>query len=301
MVLKLLERIYTAGASYKEAALKMLCLLERNFSVSSDILGEFTGDIASINSVVKEYCGHIIILGYWQRRFKKQEVSLAVKPSHIGLEHSYGVFQKNLHILAGVAKKHRVFLWVDAEKRGDREIVTTSIISERALGYDNIGQAMQCVHSDAKVFLEKLLKWNIAIRFVKGAYTDGDLKKDKDIVANFKDCFWTALFHFKNSPVKSTVAVATHDSKLINYALKFCEIDHELRPFIQIQMLYGIRVKLQMELIKKLSAIGVNLLIYVPWGSDRVGFLKRRLAEGIHPSAMWLFVRNIFETLRYNK
>src|SRR3989344_870170 len=130
----------------------MLCLLERNFSVSSDILGEFTGDIASINSVVKEYCGHIIILGYWQRRFKKQEVSLAVKPSRIGLEHSYGVFQKNLHTLTEVAK------------RGDREIVTSSVIRERAFGLDNIGVAIQCVHSDAKIFVVKLLKWNIAIR-----------------------------------------------------------------------------------------------------------------------------------------
>ena len=297
MILKLLAHIYTAGASYKEAALKMLGLLERNFSVSSDILGEFTGDIASINSVVKEYCGHIIILGYWQRRFKKQEVSLAVKPSRIGLEHSYGVFQKNLHILAGAAKKHSVFLWVDAEKRGDREIVTMSIIRERALGFDNIGQAIQCVHSDAKVFLRKLLKWNIAIRFVKGAYTDGDLKNDKYIVANFKDCFWTALFHFKNSSVKSTVAAATHDSKLINYALRFWEIDPDLRPHIRIQMLYGIRVKLQRALIVS----HLDILIYVPWGHDCVGFLKRRLAEGIHPSAMWLFVRNIFETLRYKK
>lgn len=295
MIFKLLARIYTAGATYNVAARKMLGLLGRNFSITSDMLGEFTGDITSINSVVKEYCGHIIVLGYWQRHFKKQEVSLAIKPSCIGLEHSYGVFQKNLHILAVAAKKAGVFLWVDAEKRGNRDIVSESIIRERALGVDNIGQAIQCVHSDAKKFVMKLLKWNIAIRFVKGAYTDSDLKNDIDIVENFKDCFWLALHHCKNSAEKSTVAVATHDKRLIDYALRFREIDTELRPFIQIQMLYGIRVKLQRELVASDS----NILIYIPWGTDSIGFLKRRLAEGIRPSAIWLFVRNIFETWRY--
>jgi len=65
-------------------------------------------------------------------------------------------------------------------------------------------------------------------------------------------------------------------------------------------MLYGIRVKLQLELVKKLLVMGVNLLIYVPWGPDWLGFLKRRLKEGVQPGAKWLFVRNIFETLRYN-
>ncbi|MDP2669221.1 MAG: proline dehydrogenase family protein [bacterium] len=296
MIFKLLACIYTAGATYSEAARKMLGILERKFSITSDILGEFTGDIESINAVVKEYCGHIVILGYWQRGFKKQEVSLAVKPSRIGLEYSYGVFRKNLHMLAEVAKKHGVFLWVDAEKREDRYIITDLIIRERALGFDNVGAAIQCVHSDAKVFLEKLLKWNIAVRFVKGAYTDCDLKKDADIVVNYMDCFWTALYHFKNSAVKSTVAVATHDKKLIDYALRFREIDPDVAPIIQIQMLYGIRVKLQRELI----ALYPGILIYVPWGSDRIGFLKRRLKEGIHPSAIWLFLRNIFEALRYN-
>lgn len=295
MIFKLLARIYTAGATYYEAALKMTGLLERNFSITSDILGEFTGDIASINSVVKEYCGHVIVLGYWQRRYKLQEVSLAIKPSRIGLEHSYGVFQRNLHILAETAKKAGVFLWVDAEKNGDREIVSESIIRERALGVDNIGQAIQCVHSDAKKFVIKLLKWNIAIRFVKGAYTDCDLKRDSEVVENYKDCFWTALHHYKNSRVMSTVAVATHDKRLIDYALRFREIDAELRSFIQIQMLYGIRIKLQRELI----ALDSNILIYVPWGPDSIGFLKRRLKEGISPGAMWLFARNIFETLIY--
>lgn len=296
MILKLLARIYTAGSAYPEAASKMLDFLKRNFSITSDILGEFTGDIASINSVVKEYLEHITVLGYWQRNFTDKEVSLAVKPSRIGLEHSYGLFQANLHILASAAKKAGVFIWIDAEKRGDRDIVIASVVRERAMGSDNIGVAVQCVHSDAKKYLNKVLQRDIAVRLVKGAYPDCDLTKDADITENFKDCFWTAIHRCKNSGEKAVVAVATHDSRLIDYAARFREIDKDVAPYIQIQMLYGIRVGLQRALLKE----GKNVLIYVPWGSDAKGFLKRRLSEGIHPSAIRLFVRNIFEAWRYS-
>ncbi|OGF61780.1 hypothetical protein A2662_04385 [Candidatus Giovannonibacteria bacterium RIFCSPHIGHO2_01_FULL_45_33] len=300
MIFNLLARIYTAGATYNEAALKMTALLKRNFSITSDILGEFTGDIASINSVVKEYCGHIIVLGYWQRRFKKQEVSLAVKPSRIGLERSEDVFRKNLHVLAETAKKAGVFLWVDAEERKDRDIVTDSVIRERALGYDNIGVAVQCIHSDAEKYLKKLLDNDVSVRLVKGAYTDGDLKTRKEIDKNFDDLIYTAIFYYKKTAEKVLIAIATHDLKRIEFALRFVNIADAMARIIQIQMLYGIRVKLQLELVKKLLTMGVNLLIYVPWGADRIGFLKRRLKEGVQSGAKWLFVRNIFETLRYN-
>ena len=44
---------------------------------------------------------------------------------------------------------------VDAEEKKDRDIVTDSVIRECALGYDNIGVAVQCVHSDAEKYLKK--------------------------------------------------------------------------------------------------------------------------------------------------
>ncbi len=296
MLFKLLANIYTAGRTFGEAKPRIDALTRRGFSVTSDILGEFNKDRERIEQAVDEYLLHMQVLGLLQKaKGTGNIVSLAVKPSRIGLEHSYGVFQKNLHIIAEAAKNAGIFLWTDAEKKKDREIVTVSNIRERAMGFDNIGQAIQCVHSDAEKFIEELLKWNIGIRFVKGAYTDGDLKKDTDIVQNFKNCFWSALFHFRNSKEKATIAAATHDSRLIDYALRFREIDPDLAQFIQIQMLYGIRVKLWFELIRK----GVDLLIYVPWGPDRIGFLKRRLKEGIQPGAKWLFIRNIFEAWFY--
>lgn len=288
MILNWLAKIYTAGSSFDEADQKIKRLLDQGFGITSDILGEFVGSKDDIERSVSEYKNHI---------FQIPGLSLALKPSRIGLEISETIFKLNLLRILAEAQKHKVFVWIDAEKKKDRDTVLMVVLEIHSFGYHNIGLAVQCVHSDAKDYSLKLLKKHIPVRLVKGAYTDGDLKKDTQITQNFKDCFWTACCYYKdNIPEQCNlayIAVGTHDSKLIDYALAFTK-DKDMGHLIQIQMLYGIRVKLQHELVRS----GENVLVYVPWGSDASGFLKRRLAEGIRPRALLLFLRNIIEALR---
>lgn len=295
MIFKFLGWLYTAGGSWEEAEPKVKALLDKGFSVTSDILGEFVKEPESVIAAVAEYIDHIKILGELQRdRGTGNIVSVAIKPSRIGLEISQLNFQKNLMDILRCSRNCGVFVWIDAEEKKDREAVLSIVLRMRTFNYMNIGLAIQCVHSDAKEVARQLWEKHIAIRLVMGAYTDCDLKKKSEIIKNFKDVFWTALFYYKNSAEKGVVALASHNSELVDYGRAFY-IDQDLRGVIQFQMLYGIRAKLQRELV----ALGYDVLIYTGWGRDRFGFLMRRILEGIRPSALWLFLRNIPEAWKY--
>lgn len=295
--MRLLANIYTAGKTIDEARPKIMALLDQGFSITSDILGEFVCDPRKMTTIVNTYLyEHIPTLGNWNNLLKMSKISLAIKPSLIGSEIDEKIFRSNLENIVSMGYKLGVFIWVDAEKRKGRDAILDTITKIRKAGYNNIGFAVQCIHSDAKNVLLKLLEQNVAVRLVKGAYTDGDLKSREEINKNFKDCFRTALCYYKNVPLekRAVVAVGTHDGELINYALAF-DKDPDIRSLIQIQMLYGVRVKLQQEL----ASVDKNVLIYVPWGSDASEFLKRRLKEGIRPSTIWIFLRNIVEAIRF--
>lgn len=298
MLFKFLTWLYTAGDNFNTARQKIEHLLEKGFSITSDLLGEFGSDPEKIKSLVEQYVAHIEVLGSIKRAHLNKAVTLAIKPSQIGLGLSPLYFQKNLMQILTAARNEGIFIWVDAEKKEDREAVSSIVIRMNSFFHGFVGLALQSVHSDAMQFLAKLLEKNVPVRLVKGAYTDGDLTDINDINLNYRKLFWEALYHYKNSPEKSIVAVATHDERLINYALAYRR-DEEVGHIIQVQMLYNIRKKLQMELVGQ----QYNVLVYVPWGSDRIGFLKRRLEEmkkGMLKSNRWLFVRNIFEAWRYN-
>lgn len=293
-------RVYIAGSNIDEAGPKIEKLLRRGFSITSDIVGEFVNTERGIIAAMKEYADHMTVLWFWQIIFPKLIVSLAVKPSRLGLEIEEDMFRGNLEKLLGLARGNDVFVWVDAEKKRDREKVVEAVMLMRSRGYENVGLALQSVHSDAKTILDRLLKSGTPFRLVKGAYPDGDLKRRSEINENFKDIFWSALYHYCNNMPSDNrypkIAVATHDTELVDYALRF-ERDAELSKLIQFQMLYGVRTKLQKETVEA----GKKILVYVPWGSDARGYFLRRCLEGIKPSVLLLFVRNIFEAVRFQK
>jgi len=290
MILRLLASIYTAGETFDEAKIKIRGLLNRGFSITSDILGEFADDPDKIESAVSEYKEHIKILGDW-RNYKKGAFSIAIKPSRIGFEIGQQMFGENLEEILVCAKKFNIFVWVDAEKRSDRDAVLDAVLKLHGEEYANIGLALQSAHSDASKFLGKLLEAGTPVRLVKGAYNDGDLKSKREIDKNFEELFLDAAYNHRRRKSRTLIAIGTHDNELIDLALDF---EYNFDTPIQIQMLYGIRTKLQQKLI----AEGRNVLIYVPWGPDAAGFLKRRLCEGIRPGAIWLFLRNIAEARR---
>lgn len=298
---KTVLRVYIAGENIDESGPKIEQLLRRGFNVTSDILGEFINTPRGIIEAMKEYEDHMTVLWLWQMMFPQRNVSLAVKPSRLGLEIDAEIFKANLEKIIRLAQRNGIFVWVDAEKKKDRQTVLEAVMLMRSRGYENIGLALQCVHSDAQTILVRLLKSGTPFRLVKGAYNDGDLKSREQINQNFKNIFWSALYYYCNIELMEEIrypriAIATHDTDLIAYVMAL-ERGANLSRLIQFQMLYGVRMKLQMQMAQAKK----NILVYVPWGKDARGYFLRRCREGIKPSVLILFLRNIGEAIRCQK
>ena len=82
-------------------------------------------------------------------------------------------------------------------------------------------------------------------------------------------------------------AVATHDERLIEHAIRFAEREGIPPRRFQLQLLYGVRPKLQLELVAR----GYSVLVATPFGPDWYRYLMRRLAE--RPANLLFLARNL--------
>ena len=71
------------------------------------------------------------------------------------------------------------------------------------------------------------------------------------------------------------VAVATHDERLIDRALALVRERDLGTDRYQLQMLYGVRPQLQLDLVRR----GFKVLVATPYGPEWYPYLMRRLAE----------------------
>src|SRR5690606_7821907 len=84
-------------------------------------------------------------------------------------------------------------------------------------------------------------------------------------------------------------AIATHDEKLIEFAIDIAFIFGLEPADYEFQFLYGIRRDQQEKLLKE----GYRVRIYLPYGEDWYGYFMRRVAE--RPANLWFLLRHIKE------
>jgi proline dehydrogenase len=82
-------------------------------------------------------------------------------------------------------------------------------------------------------------------------------------------------------------AVATHDERLIEHAISFAREEGVPKERFQFQMLYGVRPRLQLELVRR----GFDVLVATPYGPEWYRYLMRRLAE--RPANLLFLLRNL--------
>ncbi|MDE3025467.1 MAG: proline dehydrogenase family protein, partial [Acidobacteriota bacterium] len=82
-------------------------------------------------------------------------------------------------------------------------------------------------------------------------------------------------------------AVATHDERLIEHALRFAEERGIARDRFELQMLYGVRPQLQLALVRR----GFTVLVATPYGPAWYPYLMRRLGE--RPANALFFLKNL--------
>ncbi|MEH6996582.1 proline dehydrogenase family protein, partial [Neobacillus drentensis] len=198
------------------------------------------------------------------------------------LDIEYNFCLSNLREIVDRASNYGIFVNIDMEDTSHLQ-PTFDVLDDLSKEYDNVGTVIQAYLLRADEYLEKYK--NYRLRIVKGAYKEPAeyaYQDKKDIDANFiKLIEW----HLLNGKFTS---IATHDHHIINHVKEFVKRNNIPNEQFEIQMLYGFRKELQLQLASE----GYNFCTYVPFGNDWYGYFMRRLAE--RPQNLNLVAKQVF-------
>ncbi|GAE25420.1 proline dehydrogenase [Halalkalibacter wakoensis JCM 9140] len=211
--------------------------------------------------------------------------NLSLKLTSIGLDIRKDLCMQNLRKILDTAKLYDNFVRIDMEDYAHCQ-VSIDIYEELRKEYDNVGLVIQAYLYRTEQDMHELNKCRANLRLVKGAYKESPnvaFPDKKDVDENFQSIIKTHLLN------GNYTAIASHDEQIITYTKQFVKENNIPNEQFEFQMLYGICVELQDQLVKE----GYKVRVYVPYGIDWFGFFMRRLAE--RPANVWFVVKNLFK------
>jgi len=283
MLFKISKR-WIAGYSSTDAIAEARKSNQNGMSAIINYLGEANTERSQIDNSVSEYFTILDLL-----KAKNVSGSISVKPTQIGLSVGYDICLENFRKISEKAKQSGRFIWIDIESSNFVED-TLSIYLEILRKNRDTGVAIQSYLRRSHSDLLHLMENSANLRIVKGAYSEEKLQayqSNNEITQNF-----SALMKlvFKESSYKGIVAIATHDSNLVNEALALSTKGSERMKSLQFQLLKGVRDELKQQLVKK----GYEVLEYIPYGEKWLQYSLRRIRE--RKRNIFLLARSLLES-----
>ena len=287
----LLERLlfkvskrWIAGYSNNDAIMAAKKSNHNGMSAILNYLGEVYVEKSQIDRSVTEYITLLDLL-------KSNDVrgSISVKPTQIGLSVGYDKCLENFRKISEKAKQSGHFMWIDIESSIFVED-TLSIYLEILRKNRDTGVAIQSYLKRSHSDLLHLMEHSANLRIVKGAYSeekDKAYQSNNEINQNFSAIMKLIL---EESAYGGIVAIATHDSKLIQEALVLSWKGSERMKNLQFQLLKGIRDELKLQLVTN----GYLVLEYIPYGEKWLQYSIRRIKE--RKRNVFLLARSLIES-----
>ena len=268
MLFKISKR-WIAGYYNTDAIAEARKSNKNGMSAILNYLGEDNTEKSQIDSSVSEYFTLLDL-------FKSNDIrgSISVKPTQIGLSVGYDVCLENFRKISEKAEQSGHFMWIDIESPNYVQD-TLSIYLEILRKNRDTGVAIQSYLRRSQSDLLHLMENSANIRIVKGAYSeekDRAYQSNNEITQNFSRLMKLV---YKDSSYKGIVAIATHDSKLVDEALSLSTKRSERMKNLQFQLLKGVRDELKQQLVKK----GYEVLEYIPYGEKWLQYSLRRIRE----------------------
>lgn len=268
---------FVAGDTLDDAVAAARSLNSDGFRVSFDLLGEEVHDRDSAIAATDEYLECLDRLGA-----EGLDANISVKPTQLGLSIDESLAMSAISRLGASASELGTTVTVDMEDSRYTE-ATVRLFEKGQASHGNLGLALQSCMRRTPSDLERTIPLGGHIRLCKGAYVE-----PAEVAFTSKDdvnrAFADQLAILMRSP-STMPAIATHDGSLIDLARELAPKRSE--PF-EFQMLYGVRLELQRDLV----AAGFPVRIYLPFGSQWYPYLTRRLAE--RPANAAFFARAVF-------
>ena len=233
---------FIAGYNFETASVSIDNLIQNGYGVTIDYVGEMSKTKSDVLKAYKEY--EKILTKY-------NNIDISVKPSQFGLLFNKPYCYDMLNSINQLACYTSNTVRLDME---DSRVTDDTI--EIAVKYQ-IGCAIQANHPDTLSNMHTLIKNNIPIRLVKGAY--------KEKISHIYDVRKYFLKYANMPSNKESITIATHDEIILDKLLH-----HNNYEF-----LYGIRRDVQ----EKYKNDGKQVTIYVPYGENWMPYTLRRLKE----------------------
>jgi proline dehydrogenase len=268
---------FVAGETLDDATAVARGLNAAGATVSMDHLGENVADRGAAEGAAADYIAVLDRIGA-----DGIEGNISVKLTQLGLGTDDDLAAESLTALSARAAQLGTTVTIDMEE--SRHTAATISLFERAQSeYGNLGVALQSYLRRSPMDLERVIAAHGHVRICKGAYAEPPeiAFQEKGDVDDAFDRLTTAAFESPNV----IPAIATHDEARISHAVE--QAERREGPW-EFQMLYGVRVPLQRELL----AAGHSVRIYIPYGVAWYPYLTRRLAE--RPANMTFFLRALF-------
>ena len=270
---------FVAGETLDDAVPVLRGLNEKGLLTNTALLGEGVRDETETRDVVAAYCEVLDRI-----HAERLRTNLALKLTHLGLSIDEELAHANAAELVGHAAQRGNFVRFDMEESRHVDATLRIYHRLRESGRENVGAVLQSYLFRSEADLAALLPLAPNLRIVKGAYLEPPeiaYPKKSDVDAAYVRLLETSL------EGAGFTAVATHDETLIEHAISFARERGIRNERFQFQMLYGVRPRLQLELV----ALGYDVLVATPYGPQWYRYLMRRLAE--RPANLLFFLRSL--------
>ncbi len=270
---------FVAGETLDDAVPVLRRLNESGLLTNTTLLGEGVRDETQTRSVVAAYRE---VLDRIQAEGLR--TNLALKLTHLGLSIGEELAERNVAELVEHAARVGNFVRIDMEESCHVDATLRIYRRLRESGHDNVGTVLQSYLFRSEDDLAALMPLAPNLRLVKGAYLEPPeiaYPQKRDVDAAYVRLLETSLAG------GGFTAVATHDETLIEHAISFARERGIPKESFQFQMLYGVRPRLQLDLVRR----GFDVLVAAPYGPEWYRYLMRRLAE--RPANALFLLRNL--------
>jgi proline dehydrogenase len=270
---------FVAGENLDDCLDILAALNAKGLHANTTLLGEDVRSAEEAAAVTTEY--RTVLDRIAERELR---ANVALKLTHLGLLIDEELAFESLAGLVDHAASLGNFIRIDMEHSSLVDPTLRIYRRLRESGRERVGCVLQAYLYRTPGDLEALIPLRPNLRLVKGAYLEPPetaYPRKRDVDDAYARLLERAL------PSGAYVAVATHDERLIDHAIRVAE-EHGLgRDGFEFQMLYGVRPKLQLDLVAR----GYKVLVATPYGPEWYPYLMRRLAE--RPANLVFLARNL--------
>lgn len=257
---------FVAGETSAEALAAARALNDAGFRVTLDLLGESVNEREEAEAATAAY----------QKSLDEIDSSDAVstislKLTQLGLDIDEEFCFQNILGIVQYAEQLGTFVRIDMESSEHTER-TLRIFHKVFAEHPNVGIVIQSYLKRSEADIKELVRVGAPVRLCKGAYQEPAsvaFQQKTEVDASFIRLMRLLL------DGGAQTAIASHDERMIDATLEHVARKGISDSAFELQMLYGVRRDYQRQLV----ANGLNMRIYVPYGSQWYSYLMRRMAE----------------------